>query len=273
MAYQSSAGRRGDTVFVIDEEGDMAVLLLRVGDDAPAWANWSTGGPESRVLGATAPLGEAGFLVERNGEVALETLAPVGEERLDAEVALAPGGTLPAWMEGLDQDVLAVREPGDGTIAAGEDVDLPFTISEGRPVFVLGDDDVPPPDTAMLRVGLRFHRLVETVQFVKRTQTGTSGRVRPARVLDAAVDYVAALPEQATDEETEAMKGVTCTITAVRRSGSRNRRLNGRDPKPASGRIYSVRYPCRLGWRDRVAIELRSDRHVEIAGLAYRAAA
>ena len=267
MTYQGSAGRRGDTVYVIDEDGTLAVLLLRVGDDVPAWSRWQTSG---RVIGASAPLGEVVFIVERNGVAALETLAPTGE-RLDCEVELAPGATLPDWMEGLDGEVLAIRVLGDDTETDGPEA---FTITNGRPVATGLDQQ------ATMKVGLRYERVLETVQFVKRTQTGTSGRVRPARIIDAAVDFVITAEEEAAidargrapPEVWQRLKTATFTIVPYSRRGKKRSRP-GKEPRMASGRIYSVRYPCRLGWRDRIAVELRSDRHVEIAGVAYRAAA
>ena len=80
MTFQISTGRHGDTVFVIDENGDMATMLLRVGAPFPAWSRWTlrenvrAPSQGDRVIGAAAPAGQSVFLVERNGEVGVETL-------------------------------------------------------------------------------------------------------------------------------------------------------------------------------------------------------
>ena len=260
LAYRPSGGRRGDTVYVIDEDGSLAVLLLRVGggtreDDVPAWSRWTTDG---RVIGAAGPLGEMVFIVERNGRVGLELLAPIGERwdaawRVEGPVDELPA--MPAWMAGAEG--LSYRM--HSTDAEGRPVEsdlqtLPSSVGEGE----------------VLEVGLRYARVVETTQFVKRTQTGTSGRVRPCRMVDAAVDFVVE-GEDIDHTELLNVQDVTFTVVPYSRRG-RRRSLNGRPPKHASNRIYVMRYPARLGWRDRLAVELRSTRHVEIAGVAYRAA-
>ena len=178
---------------------------------------------------------------------------------------------MPAWMAGAEG--LAYRIHRQVRMTEDE----PFMMTE-EDVDVLPTslrwDDSPQRDGQVretLEIGLPYARLVETVQFVKRTQTGTSGRVRPARIIDAAVDFV--LPSESADaRETLNLRDVTFTVVPYSLRG-RRRSLAGKPPRTASGRIYSVRYPARLGWRDRIAIELRSTRHVEIAGVAYRAAA
>ena len=274
MTYQPSSGRQGDTIYVIDQDGSVAVMLLRVAGDESgtglfAWSRWTT---EGRVIGATAPLGRAVFIVERGvgdaRQVALETLAEPGE-RFDCQVDMPHGGMLPEWMEGLTHETLGARLIGD---ECDTEVDYPFHVTGRVPIDSRTDTQIDWLET--IRIGLSYERTLETTQFVKRTQTGTSGRVRPARIIDAAVDFV--LPQEPGDvprpAEWEDLRALTFTIVPYSRRG-RRRRLAGKPPRTASGRIYSVRYPCRLGWRDRIAIELKSDRHVEIAGVAYRAAA
>ena len=296
MTYQPSSGRRGDTVYVMDasDGGNMAVLLLRIQSDtaghaAPAWSRWRTAG---KVIGGAAPLGEAVFVVERNGQTALETLAPVGD-RLDCQAVLGAADTLPAWMAGLDSRTLQAYT-GEEHDEVGPYPD-PFVVTAGGvPVKAALDDDGVPRaavgneriDEGRIRIGLGYERILETVQFVKRTQTGTSGRVRPCRIIDAAVDFV--LPAEAQgavtvfgDETAEATRppeewlnldAVVFTVVPYSRRGRPRKLRYQRPKKPSSGRIFNIRYPCRLGWRDRIAVELRSDRHVEIAGIAYRAA-
>ena len=261
ITYRPSSGRRGDTVYVIDEDGTLAVLLLRVGagvreDDMPAWSRWETTG---KVLGAAAPLGQACFIVERAGHVGLEVLAPEGEDRLDAAWRVDDEdnlGSMPAWMADASGLVYRIHSMDEDGNPVTNDVDT-------LPTSLAADE--------VLEVGLPYTRALETTQFVKQTQTGTSGRVRPARIVDAAVDFV--LPgETASPDDTERLREVIFTIIPYSRRG-RRRRLNGKPPRNMSGRIYTVRYPSRLGWRDRVAIELTSERHVDIVGVAYRAAA
>ena len=74
MTFTPSAGRDGDTVYAVDENGSMAVMLLQVGNALPAWAVWRT--PGGKVVGVSAPLGHLVMLIERDGVVALETLEP-----------------------------------------------------------------------------------------------------------------------------------------------------------------------------------------------------
>ena len=262
ITYVPSTGKAGETVIVIDTEGNAAVGVLAAGRPIPAWSTWSTGPEGHRILAGTSPRGRTTFLVDRENEVALEILGP-DEERLDCQVRLEPGGTLPSWMEGLDGTVLAIRLLGQGTEEPGPEA---FTVTAGRPV-ASGLDQ-----TRTMLVGLPYTRILETTQFVKRTQTGTSGRVRPARIVDAAVDFVKPDRFPLAASEWLDLRAVQFSIVPYSRRG-RRRRLAGKPPRRDTEQICRIRYPCRLGWRDRLAVELRSTRHVEIVGIAYRAAA
>ena len=260
LTYAPSSGREGETVFVIGESGDAAVAVIAADLPFPAWAQWSTGPDDHRLLAATSPRGRTTFLVDRGGEVALETLAGPDEDRLDASWRVeGPVDALPAmptWMadaSGLAYRIHTVDE--DGAPITQDVVDLPAELGAGE----------------TLEVGLPYERLVETTQFIKRTQQGTSARVRPARILDVAVDFVLA-DENTPPEESEQIRETLVNIVQYSRRG-KPKSLNGRPVRRTTGRIATVRYPARLGWRDRIAIEISSERHVEIAGMAYRATA
>ena len=92
------------------------------------------------------------------------------------------------------RDQLGITIVGTGTETPYE---APFTITGRRPVAQpdANGETQDFPAGATLRVGAWYDRTLETVQFVKRTQTGTSGRVRPARILDVVVDYVLQDPD------------------------------------------------------------------------------
>ena len=258
LTYAPSSGREGETVFVIGEDGNAAVAVIAADLPFPAWAQWTTGPASHRLLAATSPRGRTTFLVEREGEVALETPAGPEEDRLDAAWrvegpvdALPP---MPSWL--ADAEGLAYRI---------------HTVDErGRPIT--NDVDTPPSSLAQgetLEVGFPYTRLVETTQFLKRTQQGTSARVRPSRILDVAVDFVLADETTPPEESEQIAETIVSVVQYSRRGKPRSR--NGRPVRRTTGRIATVRYPARLGWRDRIAIELTSERHVEIAGMAYRA--
>ena len=260
MTYIPSTGRDGETVVVIDTDGNAAVAVIAADRPQPAWSTWKTGPANHRLLAATSPRGRTTFLVDRGGHVALETLVDPGDAPMDCEVTIAPGDMLPEWTDGLDATVLGVRKVGEGT---EEDVDT-FTVSNRR---LVGVD----ADTTHV-VGLRYLRTLETTQFVKHTQTGTSGRVRPARIVDAAVDFVKPPGLVLPPKEWLDLVGTTFSVVPYSRRGKR-RSYTGKPPRRDTDRICSVRYPARSGWRDRIAVELVAERHVEIAGIAYRAAA
>ena len=285
LTYQPSSGRRGDTVYVIDEDGRMAVCLIRVGEDTPAWSRWET---EGRVVGAAAPLGQPVFLVARGprrDQYAIETLGETGPT--DCEVELTSDG-LPEWMRGL---------------AGGSDNPLRARIFEGETflndhpeeVFTIGNDGQPSPELTVpdgqtLRIGLRYERILETVQFVRRTQAGTNARMTPMRILECVVDFV--LPKDhlvyrtAPEEQREARARLRreqrdlirrCAVQVIPtvQGRTRPRKVRGQPPPPLDQNedITSIRYPARVGWLDRVAVELRSEDHMEVAGVAYRASA
>ena len=113
MTFTPSAGRDGDTVYAVDEDGTMAVMLLQVGNALPAWAVWRT--PGGSIVGAAAPLGHLVMLVEREGVVALETLdeETPAEDLKDGEVRWeAAVETLPYVVQkntGLQRNVRRMR--------------------------------------------------------------------------------------------------------------------------------------------------------------------
>ena len=291
LFYQPSTGTRGDTVYVVDEGGDLAVCLLRVGEDQPAWSRWETAG---RVIAGAAPLGEAVFVVERNGEVALETLAAAGGDEFDCQVVLTDVfGSCPEWMGGLmggenpnkDEPPWPLRARFVDRLGERHPFTEPFMIPEGSlvPVKTAGFTTLwdPALGYVSLEIGLRYERALETVQFVRRAQTGSSARVNPQRVLDCVADFVFGSERFPRGPEQKVfLSSVDAEIVPVSKGRRRPRKLRAAPPnvKTAVGersgrRILTAQYPARLGWRDRIAVELRSEDHYEVAGVAYRVSA
>ena len=289
MTFRPSAGRRGDTVYVIDEDGTMAVMLIRIGEEVPAWSRWTTDG---RILAGAAPLGNLVLAVERNGQTALEWLRPDGEDARDAQetVELTPAGdgyaaTLPAWMEGLTNEALSIVEEGDETLVSRSDTEV-FRVRNGALEVETTPGDyvpmTPGPGTLRALVGMPYIRALQTVSFVARKQQGSQTRVRPSRIIDCAVDYVIpanARPGLAGRRDNlrlaEVLIGageVSLAIVPKSRRGGR-RVVKVKRGRLVTNEIVSFRYSGVLGWRDRIALELEADRHVSIAGISYRAAA
>ena len=295
LFFRPSSGRRGDTVYVIDEDGTMAVGLLRVGAEVVAWSQWQTGVRRDeqgealwndRILAGAAPLGRAVFAVERypsdpsggaRGRVGLEMLAPENEERFDAEVrsGTPTAFAAPAWMQGVEGlEVVFTRgdadEDFDGTVQVHDTGEVVY---EGQQVAEI--------ETKTARLGLPYERRVETTQFVKRTQQGTSAQVRPARIIDANIDYAVELAlSELGDADRERLSQRLGRVSLEVQDTRRRRRTRGRVRRAVKRRlrqsgdhVVSVRYPCRLGWRERLVVVIESDRHFQIAGVAYRAAA
>lgn len=72
MTFVPSEGQSADTVYVVDETGDVAVLTLSGGQIPIAWSQWNTEG--GQVQAAAAPGGHLMLLVERDGRTSLEVL-------------------------------------------------------------------------------------------------------------------------------------------------------------------------------------------------------
>ena len=196
LTYAPSTGREGETVFVVDANGDCAVAVIAADQPWPAWTTWSTGPDSHRILGATSPRGRTTFLVDRDGVVALEVLDP-----------------------DRDRDVVLDAE---GEVSSEQ----------------------------------AFTRLLETMPFVARSATGTKRSVRKSRIFDCAVDFEGVGPDE-----------VPPTAT-----GYNGRQVRPGRPKRDTQDITRVRYGGRRGWRDRSTIVLEFAEHVQIAGIAYKAA-
>ena len=196
MTFTPSGEREGDTVYVIDRDGDVAVATVSADQPWPAWSTWSTGDESHRVIAATAPRGRLTFLVDRDGVVALEVLDAARNE----DVVLDSAGEV------------AQMEP--------------------------------------------FSRILETLPFVARSATGSKRSVRKSRIFDLAVDYIGDAPEQ----------------TTVSVTGRRSQKIKIDAGVADTGNLRRVRYGGRRGWTDRARVELTWDQHVEVAGIAYKAA-
>ena len=120
-----------------------------------------------------------------------------------------------------------------------------------------------------VRVGMRYERYVESLPFVARKQTGTSTRIRPARIMEVNVD-VALRPGQTVPP----LGASAITVEAVaNRRGGRTRIRKLRTPRHRrldTGQLMRLRYGGRAGYYDRVALRVSTTRHTTIAGLAYR---
>ena len=198
VTYVPSAGREGETVFVIDDRGDAAVAVIAADQPWPAWTRWTTGPATHRILAATSPRGRTTFLVDRDGVVALETL----DETQEADVVL----------------------DAEGAVASSQP----------------------------------FDRVLETLPFVARSQTGSKRSVRKSRIMDLAVDYDGEYPD-----------GVTAR---VRTTGRAREKVKVDTGKPDRSNLRRVRYGGRRGWSDRSRVEMTFSQHVRIAGLSYKAA-
>ena len=196
MTYVPSSGRDGETVIVVDGNGDAAVAVIAADEPWPAWAQWSTGPATHRILAATSPRGRTTFLVDRDGVVALETL----DESRSSDVVLDATGAM------------ASEQP--------------------------------------------FDRVLETLPFVARSQTGTKRSVRKSRIFDCAVDFV----------------GVGADDPAPVATLFNGKVVRPTRKKQDTPDITRIRYGGRRGWRDRSSITLTFREHVEIAGIAYKAA-
>ena len=255
MTFQPSTGRQGDTVYVIDEDGSMAVLLLAVGQAHPAWCRWET--PEGRILGGAAPLGEAAFLVERDGVIALETLdedAPqgdggpfelrIGEPRIDPGTRQAvPGGRTV---------VTAPLGPARWRREAGG--------------WVRDDEALEG------WAGHPWQAEVETLPYVAPKQSGLQRSLRRVRILDVALDVIVdpGWSEARLNAELNGIAQVKLTIVAARSRRVREKVKTHRYPRRDTDWILRLRFGGTRGWRDRIALSFSCPERVSIAGLSYR---
>ena len=219
MAYEPSTGRKGETVYVIDTDGSLAVAVISADRLWPAWSTWSLPEAGHHVRAITSPLGRTTFLVDRDGVVELEIL----DDSREMDVQLNADG------EVVKDDMGNILEGGEQT----------------------------------------FTRTLETMPFVARSPTGTKRSVRKSRIFDCAVDYanVKRVPMTRPDGSVDMVAMPPDSVVYNRKTARAATR-----PKEDTGEITRVRYGGRRGWRDRSFIEIAFTVHVEIAGLAYKAA-
>ena len=295
MAFSLSGGRRADTLYAVSEDGRVPVMTLKHQDPNYAWNVWETGPmtedgngrpmPMHKVIGAAAPLGRQAFLVDRNGEIGVETLDMTEEQTCDGisftrgvdEDASVFANRLAAevsWGEVSAMDEMApyvcIRR-ADGNVerfqvrdANGRMMDARVGVSGGRitniPVELLPDASLDPiahpvnPGDS-IEIGWPYMRIVETLPFIAPSQSGTRRSVTKSRILDVAVDFTPdATPRNIRLGVGGRMK-LTKNLRAVRDAGSINRR----------------RFGGRAGWKDRVAVRLEFDEPVEMVGIATKA--
>ena len=136
-------------------------------------------------------------------------------------------------------------------------------------------------------VGFPYLRRVETLPFVARKQTGTQSRVRPVRMLDCTVDFILPVGYELPDQPDETLVRLgqvrVETVPQALRNRARNLRGVGRTRLPRrrgagstrrlwvdARQIIRARYGGRAGFRDRLSVAVESERHLDLAGLAYR---
>lgn len=278
MTFQTSTERHGDTVFIIDEDGSMATLLLRVGSQYPAFANWTVsqeGEVSDRVVGGTAPLGIAAFLVERNDVIAVETFND--REWLDGALSFtitpdrrmvdAAGNSvsLPGWMLTPGR-ILAWRN--------GVEPERELVIGEMPPTFPLDEWEA----MNEITIGAPFECRVETLPFVANAATGLKRSIRKTKILDVALDCISedvdADPESLSsirDSDNLLQAQLQVVMTNRGQATEGRRKPSSKIPLQAKEGIKTLEWPATRGWRDRVALRFSSKRPLSIAGIAYRA--
>ena len=277
MTFQTSTARHGDTVFVVDANGDLATLLLRVGAQHPAWARWNTGGSESRIVGGAAPLGVLAFLVERNGVLGIELLDEDESTWLDAvwtptggdgdEIPFEQRVTLPPrWMWGMAEGVVAridggeplpVEVMGNGRLRTGP---------ENRPGMSNNDFF----NGRKVELGLAYTRSVETLPFVADAGTGLKRSVRRVRIMDIEVDCIVRQDSPNREVETEWVSQLQMTPILQRNTRRSDDRLVSAKVHRDTSEIVRCHYGSTRGWRDRIALRLHTQRPVSLAGMSYR---
>ena len=255
-----------------------------------------------RVVGGTAVLEELALLVERGGRIGIELQKDEDLETtfFDAayRVTFREADTLavPDWMHGQFVDIRKVPPPGQRIT---EDFSKIFSRDQRRdnaapsiptipgsginhqflrnaPFFAVEGD--------VFEFGMEYERSVETLPFVPRTRQGLKRGIRKTRIIKAALDCVNRLGSPTSDrEDTDVWIHETrLRVVPRRKTETRTNTEKGIDEgrigKPSSaGPIRDTRSITRLewsgisGWRDRVAMLFSSRRHLEIAGISYRA--
>ena len=205
--------------------------------DGIAWSRWRT---EGQVIAGTAPLGNLTFLVERDGVVGIEIPDPAagtpGERHLDASTVTEWGATEPATPEGQ--------------------VTVPHTRGEG--------------DEAETRyeTGYEFERVVETLPFVARSQSGTRRSVTRSRIIAVSLDcvpYRDIAPNETPGPENRVPTDVRIKV------GRSDKRATPRKGKGDTPRLARLRFGGRSGWRYRSSLRFTFREPVQIAGLEYLA--
>ena len=240
LTFRSSTGRDADTVYVVDETGDVAVLSIPIGLPG-AWSRWSLRPDpdnvprEGAVRAATAPLGELCFLVEREGVVALETLAPdnaIGDvleggrfdtdEERTAVIARVVEFLQTSLAGQIESTRVADPDPKYAVqlyqLNAAKDglVD----VDEGKTTvrFPLGQD-------LRCEIPIRFE--FETLPWVEASESGFQRSVRRTRMLDVSLDLQMGVFDRSRLRNEEAVRRMELRIVAER--GGRDA---GRDRGP-----------------------------------------
>ena len=231
LTFTPSQGPKGDTLYIPDDagEGDMAVAVLKPDTDYPiAWSCWRTDG---RFLGGAAPLGNQVFLVERDGVVGIEFPDP--EAGTPQERHLDASSFEPAGFELKEGDTRTVRDLPDGSH----------------------------------EVGRSFERIVETLPFVARSQSGTRRSVTRSRIMQVALDMVP-YPGVSATQRTENDRVPNDVRLKV---GKKDKTMRPKLGEQVTGDHIQLRYGGRSGWRYRSSIRFTFTEPLQIAGLSYMA--
>ena len=287
LTFRSSTGRDADTVYVVDETGDVAVLSIPIGLPG-AWSRWSLrpdpddAPREGAVRAATAPLGELVFLVEREGVVALETLAPDNAIGDVLEGGRSDVGDFAERDAIVDRVIEFLKTP----LAARTEVKVadPTNVQRFRlnePRDKLRSDalvDVDQPGVAVdihtgedLRCETPIRFEFETLPWVEASESGFQRSVRRTRMLDVSLDLQLGVFDRGRRDKEEALQQMELRIVAER--GGRDAGRDRGPPRKTSGdtdQIVRCHYGGQRGWRDRIALRFVCNRPLRVAGLSYR---
>lgn len=263
MAGEGSREGFGPRVFVVSEDGTIAVLTLRSEAPAAAWTKIRTAGS---FKGVASLLGETAFLVERAGAYTVERFSDtpeVGAPLADDYHPIDwpdPDGTKPVLLpsEFQYQTVrFVVQQPDGSRLAYQVETTDRLTQAGAHNEFGGYDGGMPPP--GRLFIGLPYEAQLGTMPFVARTETGPRMSILKSRIFGLVVVFVG-----------------EAQWLWIRGRSMRPRREaepqtpRGRQPGSIPG-VTAQRYGSLSGWRRRTLVDLEVRSHCTISSLSYRA--
>ena len=303
--FERSSGRDSDLLYVVDEDGYLAVASIKPQPPNIAWTNWYTE-PQTVPVGSTATParfldvmsvgGQTVFLVERNGEVAMEWLGSHRGAELDGgayytaeegqESFTLTTMDLPAWMrEYADSDVarnpddklryrFVIRQDGEPLTDA-----VPIVFHEGEPVIEYSREPIRIPFGDVIEVGLQYDRVLQTLPFVVTSNVGRKLAIRECSLIRIAADLF--VPANRDVDELLGQVSVSNEGGTDALASSRDRdcppqwpftllRFTVDTPEPYGlDRRYTAE--CRpSGWYRAPYTVWRFNHHVVLAGIAWK---